>query len=400
MDKYDYLIVGAGIVGLATAYKLLQKKPKIKLLILEKESDIAQHQTGKNSGVVHSGLYYKPGSLKAKNCVTGRKELLDFCAQFKVPCKKSGKIITATEEEELPRLYELEKKGNANGVKDLKIISKKEAQEMEPYIDAIKALQVPNCHIVDYYEVSKEIKRQIEKLGGKILLNEKVIDIKKDNNELIVITKNNEFKTDNLINCAGLYSDIVAKLAMPQESIPLKILPFRGEYYDLKESSKKLVKALIYPVPDPRFPFLGVHLTHMINHKVEAGPNAVLAFAREGYKKTDINIKELSGSLVFPGFWIMALKFWKMGLFEMYRSFSKKAFLKSLQRLVPAIKEEDIIPGGAGIRAQAVEKNGKIVDDFAIIKKGNMVHVLNAPSPAATACFSIGDHISNLAINQ
>ncbi|NGX29114.1 MAG: L-2-hydroxyglutarate oxidase LhgO [Candidatus Anoxychlamydiales bacterium] len=400
MEKVDYLIIGGGIVGLSTAYQILKENKNINLIVLEKEDKISMHQTGRNSGVIHSGLYYKPGSLKAINCIKGRKELLDFCLEFEVPFEKSIKLIVAADERELPGLQELEKKGIANGVEGLEVISKEEAKEIEPHIDSIQALKVPNCQIIDYLDVSKELRKQIEYLGGKVLLNQRVIGIDDKNDEILINTQKDSFRAKKLINAAGLYSDRIAKMAMPNNKIPIKIIPFRGEYYELKDEKKHLVKGLVYPVPDPKFPFLGVHLTKMIDGSVHAGPNAVFAFSREGYKKRDINFRDLIESLSYPGFIRIGLKYWKMGLFEMYRSFSKKAFLKSLQRMLSEIEIDDIVPGPSGIRAQAVDRKGKLLDDFEILKENNQVHVLNAPSPAATASFAIGRHIASLATKE
>ncbi len=400
MEKVDFLIIGGGIVGLSTAYQILKENKNINLIVLEKEDKISTHQTGRNSGVIHSGLYYKPGSLKATNCIKGRKELIDFCLEFEVPFEKSIKLIIATDESELSGLQELEKKGIANGVEGLEIISKEEVLEIEPHIDSIQALKAPNCHIIDYLDVSKELRKQIEHLGGKVLLNQRVIGIDDKNDEMVIKTQNDSFRTKKLINAAGLYSDRIAKMAMPKKKIPIKIIPFRGEYYELKDEKKHLVKGLVYPVPDPKLPFLGVHLTRMIDGSVHAGPNAVFAFSREGYKKRDINFRDLIESLSYPGFIKVGLKYWKMGLFEMYRSFSKKAFLKSLQKMLPEIGINDIVPGLSGIRAQAVDRKGKLLDDFEILKENNQVHVLNAPSPAATASFAIGRHIASLATKE
>ncbi|NGX49782.1 MAG: L-2-hydroxyglutarate oxidase LhgO [Candidatus Anoxychlamydiales bacterium] len=400
MEKADFLIIGAGIIGLASAYQILKKQKNISLIILEKENEISQHQTGRNSGVIHSGLYYKPGSLKAKNCLAGRKELLNFCEEFGVATKKCGKVIVATDEKELDGLYALEKRGKANKVEGLEVISKERLKKIEPNVKAIKALLVPSCAVTDYLKVSKKLKEQIEKLGGQIVLNQKVIDIKKEMGGFQIVTQNETFKTKKLINCAGLYSDRIAKMAMPNKKLSLKIIPFRGEYYDIVDEKKDLINALVYPVPDPKFPFLGVHLTRMINDAVHAGPNAVFAFAREGYSKTDVNMKDLIESLLYKGFIKVGFKYWKMGLFEMYRSFSKGAFLKSMQKMLPEIGINDITPGKAGIRAQAIDSKGKLVDDFAIEKEENQIHVLNAPSPAATACLSIGKHIAALAIEK
>ncbi|OGN65444.1 MAG: hydroxyglutarate oxidase [Chlamydiae bacterium RIFCSPLOWO2_01_FULL_28_7] len=397
MQKYDCLIVGAGIVGLLAGYKLLKKHPNLKLLILEKESDIATHQTGRNSGVIHSGLYYKPGSLKAKNCIEGRKELIEFCNKFSVPVENCGKIIAATNEDEIKILYDLEKRGKANGIENLKIIDKDEIKEIEPYVNAVKALKVPSCSIVNFKEVCIKVLEEIKKFGGEVILNEKVEKIKITEDSIIITTKHDEFKTKKLINCAGLYSDKIAKMAIPDKKMDMKIIPFRGEYYDIIPEKKHLIKNLIYPVPDPNFPFLGVHLTKMINGNREAGPNAVFAFSKEGYKKTDFNMGEFFESIFYKGFLKIALKHWKMGMFEMYRSFSKKEFLKSVQKFLPDLRMEDIVSGNSGVRAQAIGKNGEMIDDFCILQEQNQIHVLNAPSPAATASFAIGEKIAELA---
>jgi len=397
MQKVDFIIIGAGIIGLATAYQILKKNKKTSVIVLEKEKDIGVHQTSRNSGVIHSGLYYKPGSLKAINCIQGRKELIEFCQEFNIPNKKCGKIIVATKDSELSKLYDLEKRGNQNRIDGLEILDIARIKEIEPHIKAIKGLHVPNCHIVDYYEVAKELKNQIEKLGGKVLLNEKVIDIKKEDELFSIITPNNTLLSKNLINCAGLHSDRIAKLASPNQKISVKIIPFRGEYYKIKEAKADLVKALVYPVTDPKFPFLGVHLTRMMNGNVEIGPNAVFAFSREGYKKIDVNIKDFIDSILYRGFLKVALKYWKVGFYETYRSFSKRAFLNSAKKMLPDIKKEDFLQGNAGVRAQAIDKKGNLLDDFAIIKENRAIHVLNAPSPAATACLSIGKYIANLA---
>ncbi|MFA6119460.1 MAG: L-2-hydroxyglutarate oxidase [Parachlamydiales bacterium] len=400
MENSDFLVIGAGIVGLATAYQILRKNPNSKVIVLEKENDIAKHQTSRNSGVIHSGLYYKPNSYKAKMALEGRKDLIEFCDQFNVAHKKCGKIIVATKEKHFPGLIELEKRGKANNIEGLEIIGKERIKEIEPNVKAIKALFVPNCEIIDFLEVARKLKSGIEKLGGRVFLNQRANHIRTDNDQLLVVGETNIFKTKNLINCAGLYSDRIAKMAMPNEKINLKIVPFRGEYYEIKEAKKDLVKALVYPTIDTRFPFLGVHLTRMINGKLEAGPNAVPAFAREGYKKTDFNIKDVADSFLYSGFIKVGFKFWKMGLFEMYRSLNKRAFFNSISEILDGIEMKDIIPGNCGIRAQAIDKSGKLVDDFAIIKKDNMVHVLNAPSPAATACLSIGKYISEIAMKK
>jgi (S)-2-hydroxyglutarate dehydrogenase len=399
MEKADYIVIGAGIVGLASAYQILKKNNNLKLFVLDKESSIASHQTGKNSGVIHSGLYYKPGSLKANNCYEGRKMLFEFLDENSIKYDKCGKVIIATNEKELPRLFDLEKRSQANKVEGIKVLSKEELKEIEPHIEAIKALKVASCSIVDFLKVAEKLKEKIEQMGGKVILDQEVKNIKKEKDTIIIVTTKDTFLCKNLINCAGLYSDKIAKMGL-KEKINVKIVPFRGEYYDIVEEKKNLIKALVYPVPDPQFPFLGVHLTKNIYEHVHVGPNAVLAFARQGYKKSDVNLKELLEILFYKGFIKVGLKYWKMGLFEMYRSFSKKAFLKSVQKMLPVIEMKDLKKGSAGIRAQAVDKTGKLLDDFSIIKNENQVHVLNAPSPAATASLAIGKHIANLALEN
>lgn len=397
MEKVDIVVVGSGIVGLATGYQLLLLNPTLKVRILEKESDLALHQTGNNSGVVHSGVYYKPGSLKAENCITGKKQLLDFCEQFEVPLQKLGKVIVATDPTQIPRLEELEKRGRANGV-ILKRVGPSQLKEIEPYVKALEALWIPDCAIVSYKQVAKRLSLEFLRLGGEICFNETVLSIDEEGTR--ITTTKSEHLTTFVICCAGLFSDRVARMSLTKNQVPHRILPFRGEYYELSEKKKHLVNGLIYPVPDPRFPFLGVHLTRMINGKVEAGPNAILALAREGYRKTDINIADCIDVLTYPGFWKMAATYWKVGAYEIARSFSKKLFLRDLQKLVPDIDEKDLSTGGAGIRAQVVTREGKLLDDFAILEEKNVIHVLNAPSPAATASFAIGKKIAEKALTK
>ena len=391
--KYDFIIVGAGIVGLATALKLIEKDPKQKILILEKENRISAHQTGNNSGVIHSGIYYKPGSLKAKNCVKGYKQLIDFCDKHNVKYDLCGKVIVAVEQSELNYLDILLERGKANGLSDLRKISKEELNEIEPYVNGIAGLFVPQTGIIDYKDVSEKYVEIFLSKGGVLHLNDKVIDFHESSSEIEVITNKGNYNANAVITCGGLQSDILARKT--NHDLDLKIIPFRGEYYKIKEDRKHLVKNLIYPVPDPAFPFLGVHFTRMINGEVEAGPNAVLALKREGYKKTDINIKELYETLTWPGFQIVAKKYWRTGFGEFYRSFSKSAFVKALQRIIPEITEDDLIKGGAGVRAQACDKTGGLLDDFSIIKNNRIVHVCNAPSPAATSSLAIGEHITS-----
>jgi L-2-hydroxyglutarate oxidase len=383
-------IIGAGIVGLATAYKLQQKYPGIKIRILEKETQVSAHQTGHNSGVIHSGIYYSPGSLKAKNCREGYKQLLRFCDQHNIPYELSGKLIVATEKKEIPLLLSLYEKGKQNGLKNLSLIEKNEIQHYEKYVEGEKAIWVPQTGIIDYKKVSIKLKELIEQKGGEFIFNEKVLDIK-SGRKVKIYTDKKIYESDFVINAAGLYSD---KLANKTGTIPFKIIPFRGEYYVLKPEKSYLVQNLIYPVPNPQFPFLGVHFTRKLSGSIEAGPNAVLALGRESYHKTQINLKELGEILTYPGFIKVASKYWKEGWKEMRRSISKKLFVQSLQKMIPQIKEEDLIPGGSGIRAQAVNKKGQLIDDFIIIKQQNILHVGNAPSPAATAALSIGDFIS------
>lgn len=390
--SFDIILIGGGIIGTATALSL-QKSSKFKILLIETENKLAAHQTGNNSGVVHSGLYYKPGSLKAKNCTDGREMLYSFCEENNIPFERCGKIVVATNDSELNVLDELYKKGIANGLTGIKKISAKEIKDYEPYAEGIAGIFVPQTGIVDYSKVTDAYAKLFLEAGGYLETNCKFISLK-NSGELIAVTSKGEFKTKFLVNCGGLYCDRIAKLCGVNPG--LQIVPFRGEYYKLKKGKEYLVKNLIYPVPDPRFPFLGVHFTRMMKGGVEAGPNAVLAFKREGYTKKDFSVADLSQMFFYSGFWKMASKYYKMGFGEFYRSFSKKAFVSALQKLIPEIQEDDIEQGGAGVRAQALEPDGKLVDDFRIVEASKMVHVLNAPSPAATASLSIGKTISEL----
>lgn len=391
----DVIIVGGGIVGLATALKLSETK---KVLLLEKENEVAKHQTGNNSGVIHSGLYYKPGSLKAKNCIHGYNLLIDFCRKNDIPFELCGKIVVATDQAELPLLKNLFDRGLQNGLQNLKNLTSQELKEYEPHVAGIAGIFVPQTGIVDYRLVAQKYAELIKRNGSEILLNEKVFEIRLNSKDVNVITENSSYTANLVINCAGLYSDKVARLTT--QNINVKIIPFRGEYYKLKKEKESLVKNLIYPVPDPNFPFLGVHFTRMMRGGVEAGPNAVLAFSREGYKKSDINLAELAESLAWPGFQKVALKYWKTGMGEMYRSFSKAAFTKALQKLLPEIEASDLVEGGAGVRAQACDKTGGLVDDFLIIEEKQVINVCNAPSPAATSSLSIGETVAGLAVKK
>jgi len=398
MNKtYDITIIGGGIVGTATALSILKEK-KVKLLLLEAESSLAAHQTGNNSGVIHSGLYYKPGSLKAANCTLGREMMYSFCQEHSLAFDRCGKIVVATSSEEIPALNMLEERGRANGLTGIKRLSESEIKEYEPHASGIDGLFVPQTGIVDYIAVTNKYADLIREKGGEIKIDSKLTSVKRDGNDLVLLTEHEEYRTKFIVNCGGLQSDRIAKLFGVDPK--LQIIPFRGEYYQLKKEKQYLVKNLIYPVPDPQFPFLGVHFTRMINGGVEAGPNAVLAFKREGYKKTDFSFRDILEMKLYPGFWKMAAKYYKMGFQEFRRSFSKELFVKSLQKLIPEIQYDDIEVGGAGVRAQALERDGKLVDDFRIVEAERMVHVLNAPSPAATASLSIGKTISEMVIKR
>ncbi len=396
-NNYKIIFIGGGIVGLSSAFKLLEKN-KIDLLLLEAEDSLAKHQTGNNSGVIHSGLYYKPGSLKAKNCSIGREMLYDFCNKYEIPHERCGKIVVATNQDEVQTLRMLEQRGIENGLSELKHLNQNEIKNYEPYATGIEAIYVPYTGIIDYVSFCDKLSDLIKEREATIKLNSKVLKISFIKNKILVETNYEEYFCDYLINCAGLYSDKIVELCglVPE----VKIIPFRGEYYKLKKEKEYLVKNLIYPVPDPRFPFLGVHFTRMIRGGVECGPNAVLAFKREGYKKSDFDLLQIFELISYRGFWKMAKKYYKMGFEEFRRSFSKKLFTKSLQKLIPSITEDDLVSGGSGVRAQALDNNGNLIDDFRIIQTNNMIHVLNAPSPAATASLSIGDTISNMIIKN
>ena len=393
--KYDFVIVGAGIVGLATAYKLSEKFPERKILVLEKESRAAVHQSGNNSGVIHSGIYYKPGSYKARSCTNGRKQLIEFCRKQEIDYKICGKVIIAAEDEEIPRLQTLYERGIQNGIEGIEFIDKARLKEIEPYAQGKKALWIPETGIVDFSQVCERLKALLEKNGGVIKFSSKVIKIIPRRDELLVKTDSNEFPANYLINCAGLQSDRVARAAGIISQV--RIVPFRGEYYRLTEAAAGMVRGLIYPAPDPAFPFLGVHFTRMISGKIECGPNAVLALKREGYEKISFNLKDTWDTLSYPGFWKLAMKYFKMGFAEMRRSHSKRAFVKGLQKLIPSIESEHIVPASAGVRANAMNGAGKVLDDFYILKQPRQVHILNAPSPAATAALSLGDEIVRIA---
>ncbi len=388
---FDFAIVGGGIIGLSTARALLQRYPNARLLVLEKEPGLARHQTGHNSGVIHSGVYYKPGSLKARYTREGVAALVEFCREQGIEHELCGKVIVATEPDELPLLDDLHERGLENGLKVEKI-GPEELRELEPHASGLAALKVPEAGIVDFARIAEALAALVEEEGGELRTSTEVEGISETNNEVEISTNGGTFRARTLVNCAGLHSDRVARLSGVEAGV--KIVPFRGEYYELRPEKRYLVKNIIYPVPDPSFPFLDVHLTRTIEGGVDAGPNAVLALAREGYKKTDFNLRDSIEVLTYPGLWRLARAYWRTGLGEIVRSFSKKAFVRSLKKLVPEVEEEDLVPIEAGVRAQALAKDGKLVDDFLIVEGKNSVHVLNAPSPAATAAIPIGETIA------
>lgn len=388
--RYDAIVLGGGIVGLATAYEILQRDPRHRVVVCEKESALATHQTGRNSGVLHSGIYYKPGSLKATNCLAGKKLMEQFCREQEISYDICGKVIVAIETAELPQLQKIYERGQINGVECARI-GRERLLELEPYCAGIEAIHVPTAGIVDYREVSEKLADLIRQRGGEIWLNAKVLSVDEREMEIAVETSAGSLVGELAINCCGLYSDRVARLSGARPEA--KIVPFRGEYFELRPAAERLCRNLIYPVPDLSFPFLGVHFTRMIHGGVECGPNAVMALAREGYGKLDINLRDLWDSISYRGFRKMAWRHWHAGLQEFYRSCSRTAFLRSLQRLVPEIQAADINTAPAGIRAQAIAPSGDLVDDFLIQRAGRMVNVLNAPSPAATSSLQIAKTI-------
>lgn len=390
--KYDIAIIGAGLVGLATAYQLKLAKPNLNILIIDKENGVAKHQSGHNSGVIHSGIYYKPGSLKAQNCIAGYQSILEFAQQYDIPYDICGKIIVATEKKELKGLHNIYERGLQNKLPGIKKLSAEESREIEPHCAAVESIYVPQTGIIDYLKMAEKIVQLFKELGGVVAFNHEVTKINQRSEGLVIETNKNSFHAVKLVSCGGLFSDRIATLT--EEENDLRIIPFRGEYFKLKPERETLVKHLIYPVPDPEFPFLGVHFTRMIGGGIEAGPNAVLAFKREGYKFSDFSFKDMGQTLAWPGFWKIVAKYGQTGIVEIYRSLSKAAFTRSLQKLIPEINQEDLIEGGAGVRAQACDKKGNLIDDFNILQNGNIIHVRNAPSPAATSSLSIGKLIS------
>jgi (S)-2-hydroxyglutarate dehydrogenase len=394
-QPFDVVVIGAGIVGLATAMKLVNRDPCLRVAVVDKETGPARHQTGHNSGVIHSGLYYRPGSLKARTCLDGARQLRGFCVEHGVPFEMCGKVVVATEPDEIPRLQELHRRGQANGVPGLRLLNSDQLREIEPNATGLEALQVASTGIIDFSCVAQAYAEEFQQRGGTMLFNHAVRAISMTAATIYLHTSQGTIGAGGLINCGGLYSDRLACLAGLQP--PCRIVPFRGEYYALKATSAHLVNHLIYPVPDPRFPFLGVHFTRLLDGRREAGPNAVLAWAREGYRKTTVNPAELAETLTYGGFWRLAGRYWRAGLQEMLRSYSKQLFARALQRLVPMTTADDLEPGGAGVRAQALDADGRLIDDFVLLTAHRSVHVLNAPSPAATSALAIADHILDAA---
>ena len=395
MHTTDVLIVGGGIVGLGTALALAGRTT---VTIIEAEKHIALHQTGHNSGVIHSGLYYKPGSAKARNCAEGRELMYRFCAENGIPHDRCGKLVVATDPGERAALEELERRGAANGLRGIKRLSGDQMREIEPHVAGVAGLRVPETGIVNYKAVAEVYARKITEAGGAVRTDAKFLGCKREPDAITAETTAGPVRAKLLVNCAGLYSDRVARLCGVEPGV--RIVPFRGEYYELKPRAEHLCKHLIYPVPDPRLPFLGVHFTRMAGGGVECGPNAVLAFRRNGYHLTDASIRDLWELATYPGFWKMSRKFWRVGLHEMYRSLSRRAFWHALQKLIPEVSFHDLTPAGAGVRAQAVAPDGKLVDDFFIRQADRMIHVLNAPSPAATASIAIGRSIAEMVMKE
>lgn len=395
-NTYDYAIVGGGIVGLATAMKLSQMLPSAKITVIEKESSWAYHQTGNNSGVIHSGIYYKPGSFKAKFSRAGCQSMVNFCRQYSIPYDVCGKVIVATQEKELPLLENLFQRGLQNEIPVAKV-TPEQVKEIEPYVNCIAAVKVDSTGIVNYKAVCQKYIEIIQEFDNNLRLDTKVIGISLEPQNVVLETNKGTIKAKFLINCAGLFSDRVAQMANLKPSA--KIVPFRGEYYELVPEKRHMVNTLIYPVPNPSFPFLGVHFTKMIDGSVHAGPNAVLSLKREGYKKTDFDLKDFAEVMAYPGFWKLASKHADEGIREIVRSFSKAAFVKSLQRLIPEVRSEDVVPTHAGVRAQALMNNGSLVDDFLIVNGEQSIHVLNAPSPAATSSLEIGREVASQVVN-
>ena len=392
MQKFDCVVIGGGIVGLSVAWAILERKPGISIAVIEKEDGWARHQTGRNSGVIHSGIYYKPGSLKAKLCRDGNRRLVKFCQQYSIPHELCGKMIVATTPSEIPLLENLYARGLANGLTAKKLTAF-EVKQIEPHVNCLAGIHVPSTGIVNFADICRKLAELIQIHGGELRLGTKALGFDAQDRGGVLETSKGALAARWMINCAGLHSDRVAKSAGAKPGA--RIVPFRGEYYELKDERRQLVRNLIYPVPDPQFPFLGVHFTRMIDGSVHAGPNAVLSLKREGYYRTSFDLRDFLDTMTYAGFWRMAAKHARSGLEEMYRSFSKKAFVRSLQKLIPEIREEDLVPGEAGVRAQALRPDGGLVDDFLIVNGLHAIHVCNAPSPAATASLEIGRVIAD-----
>ena len=392
MHEFDCVVIGGGIIGLSAAWTILERKPNVRVAVLEKEDGWARHQTGRNSGVIHSGIYYKPGSLKSELCREGNRRLVEFCKQHGIRYEACGKVIVATKPSEIPLMGKLFERGVANGIA-VRRLRAEQVLEMEPHVRCLAGIHVPSTGIVDFGSVSRKLAELVAKRGGELRLSTKVLGFRANGSKVFLETSQEPLSTRWVINCAGLHSDRVAKLGGANPGA--RIVPFRGEYYELKRERRRLVTNLIYPLPDPQFPFLGVHFTRMIDGSVHAGPNAVLSLKREGYSRTSFNLRDFLDTMTYAGFWRLAAKFGRLGLEEMYRSISKKAFVHSLQQLIPEITERDLVTGGAGVRAQALRSDGSLVDDFLIIKGPSAIHVCNAPSPAATASLEIGRAIAD-----
>ena len=395
---YDIAVIGGGIVGLSVDMQACEQAPGLRLLILEKENSVAQHQTGHNSGVIHSGVYYKPGSLKARLCVEGAREMVEFCLRHGIAHEVCGKIIVAIDSEESARLDDLLKRGQANGLTGLELLTAEAMREIEPHVAGIRALKVPSTGITNYGQVARKYAEIAASRGAELKTGAGVVGFRNSGSETVVQTRAGDFTARYVVNCAGLYSDRIAHLAGHDPEI--MIVPFRGEYYDLIPSRSSLVRNLIYPVPDPRFPFLGVHFTRRITGTIDAGPNAVLALRREGYKRSDFHLGETMAALSYRGFRKMARRMWRYGLAEYRRSLQKSAFVRALQQMLPEVRAEDLVPGGAGVRAQALAPDGNLVDDFRFVPRERFLHVLNVPSPAATASLPIGREILKIVPTQ